>query len=337
MRRIASLVVVTAIVTMGACGGDAPQTTNSADAARIAAMPQNRQHLVLIRPDGTDATDIFKDLPVEQFRPDWSRDGSRLAFENAPEGAEAPERDVWISDADGGNPEPLVTEYPKGLDGLFWARPAWSPDGDAIAMIGYEGNERVVLPARSVLAVVDVETRELSVVGEYRQSSGYLHNNPRWSPDGRAFVLTLDHFRDKSYRGAALAIIRRTSGGWSEPDLITDVGEQADHADWHPTKDLIVFCTNDFGAAPVTDGASNLFTIRPDGTALTQLTYLDPGADRATQPTWTSDGRIIFTNVSGTNDENQRPAFINADGTGIEIVDAPENLSYPRLQPTPSS
>lgn len=96
-----------------------------------------------------------------------------------------------------------------------------------------------------------------------------------------------------------------------------------------------MFCTNDYGAFFQTDDPSNLFTIHPDGTALTRLTDLDSGEDRATQPSWTSGGRIIFTYVSGTQDETQRPAFINADGTGLEIIETPENLVYPRMQLTP--
>jgi Tol biopolymer transport system component len=301
----------------------------------IAAQP-HREHLVLVRPDGTDAVDILEDLPFEQFHPDWSPDGMRLTFEHAPEGPDADVRDVWISDADGGNPEPLVTEYPAGLEGLFWSNPAWSPDGTEIAMVGYEGNTMTLLPPRSVLAVADVASGELTVVSEYESAAdANLHSFPRWSNDGAAMVFSLDHFRGDRYLGAAIAVIRRTDDGWTEPELITEVGEFADHAEWHPTEDLIVFTTYDYSSFWQTDDPSNLYTIRPDGSDRTQLTDFGPGEDRATQPTWTLDGRILFTYVSGVQDETQRPAFINADGTGLEILDGLENLVYPRLRPTP--
>ena len=159
-------------------------------------------------------------------------------------------------------------------------------------MVGYEGNAALVLPARSVLAVVDVATRELSVVSEYESAEGNLHSNPRWSNDGAAVVLSLDHFRGDKYLGAAVAVIRRMGTRWTEPDLITEVGEFADHADWHPTEELIVYTTYDYIIGE-TDEPSNLFTIQPDGTGRRQVTDFGPGEDRATQPTWTSDGRIV--------------------------------------------
>jgi Tol biopolymer transport system component len=243
-------------------------------------------------------------------------------------------RDVWISDADGANAEPLIPEYPGGLEGLFWSTPAWSLDGGSIAMIGYEGNASLVLPTRSVLAIVDVATREISVVSEYRSADGNLHSNPRWSNDGTAMVFSLDHFRGDRYLGAAIAVIRRTDAGWTEPELITEVGEFADHADWHPTEDLIVFCTYDYAAFFESEEPSNLFTIRPDGSDRVQLTDFGAGEDRATQPSWTSDGRIVFTYSSGEHDETQRPAFMNADGTGLEILNGLPNLVYPRLRPS---
>lgn len=354
MRR--SLIAVATILMLAAgCrgarvessdGGNAPAEASPSATAReaspivqdgepwIAAQP-HRQHLVLVRPDGTDALDILEDLPFEQFHPDWSPDGARLAFEHAPEGPDADIRDVWISDADGANAEPLLTEYPRGLEGLFWSNPAWSADGGAIVMVGYEGNAGLTLPARSVLAIVDIATRELSVVSEYESASnGNLHSNPRWSNDGTAIVFVLDHFRGDRYIGGAIAVIRGTDTGWTEPDLLTEASEFADHPDWHPTEDLVVFCTYEYAAFWDTDEPSNLYTIRPDGSDRVQLTTFGPGEDRATQPSWTSDGRVIFTYVSGEHDETQRPAFIDADGTGLEILDGLENLVYPRLQPT---
>ena len=356
MRRVGYIIVAT--VVFAACSGGsssrdetdtpsasaAPSPTASPEPTAppvvesrgpwIAAQP-HREHLVLVRPDGSELVDILGDLPFEQFHPDWSPDGEQLAFEHAPEGPDADVREVWISDADGADPEALLTEYPAGLEGLFWSNPTWSPDGSAIAMVGYEGNASMGLPARSVLAVVDVATGEVSVVSEYRSAKGNLHSNPQWSNDGTAFVFSLDHFDTfGAYQGGAIAVIERTGDGWSEPELLTEVGEFADRPDWHPTEDLIVFGTYDYGAFFETDEPSNLYTIRPDGSERTQITDFGPGEDRATQPSWTSDGRIIFTYVSGPSDESQRIAFIEADGSGLEIVDAPENLVHARQSPT---
>jgi Tol biopolymer transport system component len=192
----------------------------------------------------------------------------------------------------------------------------------------------MVLPARSVFAIAEVASGEIAIVGEVQQTAGFLHANPRWSPDGNRFVFTLDHFDGDEYVGGAIAVIERTGDVWSEPTLITEVGEYADHPDWHPSDDLIVFCTYDYGAFFETDDPSNLYTIRPDGTERAQITSFGAGDERATQPSWTPDGRIIFTLVSGAGDGLQEPAFVNADGSGLVVVEGLENLVYPRLRPT---
>jgi predicted Rdx family selenoprotein len=129
----------------------------------------------------------------------------------------------------------------------------------------------------------------------------------------------LDHFKGDEFVGGRIAVIRRTDAGWSKPKSITKlVG--GPRADWHMTDDLIVFCTNDVGSVQVTDEPSNLFTVRSDGSKLTQITDYGPGKERASQPTWTADGRIIFDHITGADDELGTVAFINSDGSGLEIA-----------------
>lgn len=108
-----------------------------------------RQHVPVVRPNETNPVDILSHLLSEQFHPDWSPDGSQRVFEHAPEGSDADVRQVRVSDANGDRAQALVTVYPAGLEGLFWTNPAGSPDGAAIAMVGYTSNASLVLPARS--------------------------------------------------------------------------------------------------------------------------------------------------------------------------------------------
>ena len=100
-----------------------------------------------------------------------------------------------------------------------------------------------------------------------------------------------------------------------------------------------MFCTNDVGSLQVTDEPSNLFTVRSDGSKLSQITDYGPGKERASQPTWTADGRIIFDHITGANDELGTVAFINSDGSGLEIAVGNEfiggsNRPHPRLRPS---
>lgn len=354
------LLLVPILLVAAACGSAAPPATASAPPIATASAPPTESAaaseeastpptvgtgeawivfqgvalgFTFIRPDGT-GNHVILGPPWDQVHPDWSPDGSQIAYVQATDTT----FEVWITDPQGTTPEPLLTEVPAELSGLFWDNPAWSPDGSQIAMVGYEGNPRSELPARSVLVIVEVDTGEITIVGEFAQSDGYLHSFPRWSPDGNAFVINVDHFTGAEVIGATVAIIRQTDTGWSVPDPITEVGGWA-RPDWHPTEGLIVFCSFDVGGFQSTDEPSNLFTVRPDGTELTQITDFGPGEARATQPTWTSDGRIIFNYTTGAGDEQRNVAFINADGSGMEVASEAdavgENNPHPRLRPVP--
>lgn len=288
--------------------------------------------LSLVRPDGTGGH-VILGPPGDQVHADWSPDGSQIVYVQTSDTSS----EIWLTDPQGTDPTPLVTDYPPELDGLFWDNPSWSRDGLKIATVGYAGNPNAELPARSVLAIIEVASGEFTIVGEYAQADGALHSFPRWSPDDDAFVINVDHFTGEEFLGSTIAVVRQTDTGWAAPEEITDVGWWQ-RPDWHPTDDLIVFCSYDIGGFASTDDPSNLFTIRTDGTEMTQVTDFGPGEERASQPTWTSDGRIIFTYVTGSDDAQREIAFINADGSGLEIVDAvvgENNRPHPRLRPVP--
>jgi Tol biopolymer transport system component len=348
-RRGLRLSIVALIVALAACtspsAGPSPTSpAQSAPASEEAATPTLSDAeewivfqglalgLTLIRSDGT-GSHVILGPPGDQVHADWSPDGSQIAYVQVTDTAS----DVWITDPQGTNRERLLAEYPAELSGLFWDNPAWSRDGSQIAMVGYEGNPNSELPTGTVLAIVEVDSGEMTIAGQFAQVDGFLHSFPRWSPDGSAFVINVDHILGEEFIGSTVAITRQTDTGWSEPEAITDVGQWA-RPDWHPTDDLIVFCSYDIGGFDSTDEPSNLFTVRSDGTQLTQVTDFGPGEERASQPTWALDGRIIFTYVTGADDEQRNIAFINVDGSGLEILSATVGLGnrpHPRLRPVP--
>ena len=57
--------------------------------------------IYLVRPDGSGNTRILQDLPGNQIHPDWSPDGTQLAFILQ----EGDTQDVWVANADGSNAE----------------------------------------------------------------------------------------------------------------------------------------------------------------------------------------------------------------------------------------
>jgi hypothetical protein len=140
-----------------------------------------------------------------------------------------------------------------------------------------------------------------------------------------------------------IAVVDLRDGPEATPFTIPGTDPFADYPDWSPTDDLIVFTTYDLSFYNQTDEPSNLYTVRPDGTELTQITFFGPGEDRATQPRWTPDGsRIIFAWASaGTGPNGDYPAqvgFVDADGgnltQGLPGPD-PVYVTHPRLRPTP--
>jgi Tol biopolymer transport system component len=116
--------------------------------------------------------------------------------------------------------------------------------------------------------------------------------------------------------------------------VITAWSLWANYPDWHPTEDLIVFSTRPWTG--LDEGPSNLYTVRPDGSDVAQLTDFAAGQTRAVQPSWTPDGdRIIFTAVEGTGFGDPTMAIIDRDGTGLQPATSsgPMFGSHPRLRP----
>jgi Tol biopolymer transport system component len=132
-------------------------------------------------------------------------------------------------------------------------------------------------------------------------------------PDGSEFMLLTEGMNPKlSPDGTRIAFERQVGSYWqvftvdadSGSDLtqVTNGNANAGSVEWSPDGKWLVFSSsagaNRFASS---DGSTyNLFTIRPDGSGLTQLT---DGPAKTTEPCWGSDGYIYFaSNEGGTFD-----------------------------------
>ena len=148
-----------------------------------------------------------------------------------------------------------------------------------------------------------------------------------------------DDFGTASGTPGASAIFVAAIAGGDERQL-TDWELGAAYPDWGPDG-TIFFTTIDL--TPEMDVTSDLYTIAPDGSDLRQLTSLEEGVQRATQPRWTPDGSgITFTlqedpstiPAGAPNQNARRLAWIGADGEGLRYL-PPEGTfgTHPEMRP----
>ena len=313
---------VLAVLALSACQGDG--SSSSAAAASPASEPsptssggelvfQTRGSIWVQTPDGS-RRNAAPGVQTDNQHPDWSPDGSQIAFE-------ANFNTIWTVGRDGtGEQERFTCEAPCA--NAF--EPAWSPDGTTLAFIHILGDGTHTVSSQ--LMGLDVESGDTSVL--YEDTSGDVWEyTPRWSGDGTRLVVEHDVFAsnrldEEQTLSSELRVIDPTTG--TATPLKGTVGAEA--PDWSPTADLIVFSD---------DG--NLFTIHADGSHQKRLTRFKARRESAIQPTFTPDGTgVVFTwvtGVQGSGVESTVAAVLRlSDGT-VTAVQGADGATHARLQP----
>jgi Tol biopolymer transport system component len=205
-----------------------------------------------------------------------------------------------------GGPPGIYTMGPDGtgvtnLTGLYDGDvvvaaygPRWSPDGTRIAFYGYPrgavdggANYDIYVMNGDGTGVTNLTTSPADIATRFSQG------NPTWSPDGTKIA----------YDGDDGLYVMSADG--SDQTKIADGQDSS----WSPDGTRIAF---EMG---VQGESSDLFTVHPDGTGLTQLTNLEGGEEL---PSWSPDAtRIAFLH---TQDHQATIYVMNADGTGLVSV-----------------
>lgn len=294
-------------------------------------------HLYVLRVDGDDRHVLVPELDTpgqdgNYQQPDWSPDGSRLAFEQWVGDTIS----VWTASADGGDARQVAACSAPCRQISY---PSWSPDGSKLLVAAYdeEGGRWV----RAAIQIVDLATGERRTVLETTDETRTFRY-PRWSPDGRTVVFQMETYPDGTQTigtqtASVIAVADITGGHGQAPRELTDASMWAGYADWSPDGDRIVFSTHDLSLFQTTDDVSNLYTMKADGSDVVRVTSFGAGETRATQPDWaadgTADGQIVFTAVDHPRESARHVAFIESDGSGLRVL-ANSSGTHSRLRPT---
>ena len=336
MRRTARclLIVVASSVLLIASGGSrsdgianvsasTPHTTATYHAKNglIAFTRYRRQddpiwsEIFVASADGSGARRVsHSSEAVEDDQAHWSPDGAWIVFARC---RPAPEVcSIWLVRPDGSGQRqisPACAPHAVPPACADDSNPSFAPDGRHIVFQHEHGHVRSDPLGESIEHSDIVET---DLAGAHAtvlvQLTGYRGDvmGPRLSPDGKQLVFERYNSSRARPKGGLALFIMNVDGGALR--LLTPWSLKASGADWSPDGSRILFRPGQAGGE-LTPG-SNLFTIRPDGTGLRQVTHV-PAGSYVTSGSYSPDGTsIVFaTNLRATpNDRGGTAADVFA-------------------------
>jgi TolB protein len=294
------LITVALAVAAGAAWATVPGRNGKLVFRRYFDKQRTSGALFIANPDGTGVRQITHPAKnVLDNEPEWSADGSKIVFERA--AFRARRVHIYTVNKDGSGLKRILPS--AACDG--GEAPAWSPDGTQIAFL-----------CQFRVVVIDSDGTSARPVTSGSRST-WWDGDPQFSPDGNLIVFQRVDPKAKPHGGFGLWIVN--SDGTGERQLTPWKLRAGDHPDWSPDGRRILFRSNINGPASV---SANLYTIRPDGTRLIQLTHARGGKVQHLSAGFSPDGKwITFARTPGTGKAGNADVFVmRANGTGVRNV-----------------
>ena len=232
-RSAVGLCLASALLLLSACSSESgdpaasrsPRPTSppvNVDTVTYTSTRNSRSEIHQISVFGTSFLNLSGSKPSSNSHPNWSPDGTQLAFSSAREGS----GDIYLMKDDGSG-QRRVTFEPSPE-----AFPAWSPDGRQIAFVSTRDSNSEIY----VMNVDGSDQRRLTTA----PGSDSL---PAWSPDGSQIAF-------ESSRGGNIDIYAMNADGSNQRPLIS--GDGVDFAPaWSPDGERIAFASDRDGHADI--------------------------------------------------------------------------------------
>jgi Tol biopolymer transport system component len=230
---------------------------------RIAFATEGAQsQIYTVNPDGTDQRELtHASNGVQVDMPDWSPDGSRIAYVSNTSG----NYDVMVMNADGTGQ--YVLAHSAGWD---YQQPRWSPDGSRFA----------VVRCNNSYGYCDLDTMRSDGTGRRLLVGSHVDNSdPSWSPDGSKIAF----FSNRAGLIGAVWIVNSSGGGLRR---LTRPAIEACSPSWSPLGNRILFTSDCDRPNPHT------WVMNPDGTRARRLSP-EPPNKAAAFGSYSPDGRHI--------------------------------------------